>query len=376
MLAGSALIGWSAWTRQHGLIAWLAVGTYLVIWERRLFWRREGWCVWLPGATLIAGFTVWYRFVHGPTDVFEVSMRQVREFVGNPPWSSLPEIGLTCAVYLGSFVAALAVALPMSEWRRLGRRSVVVGLFTLWLMVSLIVYFYFERSVLFHDMRNVLTPFGLFVPNTYLLGSKPVLWGQTIAWGVTVLSALGLIALLQRIGGLEWQPHERPRWVTIRLCSLWQAWQMAYIAGTAPLLFDRHLLILLPSGVLLLVTLTPSQTTWNLGAFAAVMLPLGYYTLASSHDIHAESRLAFQAGRDLMAQGIPPARINGGYAFDGWDLYETHSGPVPVRPLPSWWGGRTWTLFIRGVLLPKPCWILPKRFGGQVWCIRQERSIM
>ena len=131
MLAGSALIGWSAWTRQHGLIAWLAVGTYLVIWERRLFWRREGWCVWLPGATLIAGFTVWYRFVHGPTDVFEVSMRQVREFVGNPPWSSLPEIGLTCAVYLGSFVAALAVALPMSEWRRLGRRSVVVGLFTL-----------------------------------------------------------------------------------------------------------------------------------------------------------------------------------------------------------------------------------------------------
>ncbi len=342
LLVGSALIGWSAWTRQHGVVALLAVATYLVIWERHRLFRRDGWFALIPGGALIAGFTAWYRFVHGPTDVFEVSMRQAQEFAENPPWSSLPEIGLTYAVYLGSFVAALAVALPMSEWRRLGRRSIVVGLFTLWLMANLIVYFYFEQSVLFPYLRNVLTPFGVFTPNTYLLGSKSILWGQPTAWVVTVLSALGLIALLQRVSGLEWQPRERPRWVTIRLCSLWLAWQLAYIAGTTPLLFDRHLLILAPSSVLLFVTLTPLQTTWKLGAFAAAILPLGYYSLASSHDIHAESRLAFQAGRDLIADGVPAAKINGGYAFDGWHLYETHPGPVPVRPLPPWWGGRTW----------------------------------
>ena len=258
LLLGSALLGWSTWTRQHGIVAWLAVATYLALWERRLLLRREGWCALLPGAALSVGFGSWYRFVHGPTDVFEISMQQTYEFARNPPWSSLPEIGLTFAVYLGSFVAALAVALPISEWQRIGRRGVALGLIALWLMANLILYFYFERNLLFPYLRNVITPFGLFAPNTYLLGSQPVQWGQPTAWVITVLSVLGGIALLQRLSDAEWQPRERPRWVTIRLCALWLAWQVAYIVGTTPLLFDRHLLILAPSGVLLFVVLTPS----------------------------------------------------------------------------------------------------------------------
>ena len=112
--------------------------------------------------------------------------------------------------------------------------------------------------------------------------------------------------------------------------------------GTTPLLFDRHLLILAPSSVLLFVLLAPARTRWEWVPFAVVMVPLGYYSLASSHDVHAESRLAFRAGNDLIADGVSPAKINGGYAFDGWHLYETHSGPVPVRPLPPWWGYRIW----------------------------------
>ena len=208
----------------------------------------------------------------------------------------------------------------------------------LWLLANLIVYFYFERNLLFPYMRNVLTPFGSFAPNTYLLGSKSVLWGQPIAWVINAASVLGFIALLQRLSDAEWRSCERHRWVTIRLGAVWLVWQLAYIAGTTPLLFDRHLLILAPSSVLLFVMLSPTQTRWNSAACAAVILPLSYYSLASSHDVHAESRLAFQAGRDLIVQGVSPAKINGGYAFDGWHLYETHSGPVPVRPLPAWWG--------------------------------------
>ena len=345
LLLGSSLIGWSTWTRQHGVVAWLAVATYLVICERRFLIRREGWCALIPGGVLIAGFTGWYQLVHGPTDVFEVSMRQTHEFAANPPWSSLPEIGLTYAIYLGSFVAALAVALPLCAWRRLQRRSVVVGLFSLWLLSNLVVYFYVERSFLFPYLRNVITPFGLFAPNTFLLGAREMRWGEPTAWVITVLSVLGVIVLLQRLTDAEWRAAERPRRVSLRLCSLWLAWQLAYIASTTPLLFDRHLLILAPSSVLLFVLLSPPQTLWNCPVFVAVMLPLSFYSLASSHDVHAESRLAFQAGRDLIAAGVPPQKINGGYAFDGWHLYETFPGPVPVRPLPPWWGHRTWDQF-------------------------------
>lgn len=342
LLLGSSLLGWSAWTRQHGLTAWLAVATYLLVWERRLLFRREGLCILVPGAALIAGFMGWYRSVHGPTDVFEVSMQQVRDFASHPPWTSLPEIGLTYAVYLGSFVAPLALSLPMSAWLTLKRRSVIWGLFALWLLANLATYFYFARNLLFPYMRTVVTPYGLFSPNLYLLGSKSVIWGQPIACIITVASVMGFIALLQRLTDAEWRACEEPRWVTIRLGTAWLVWQLAYIAGTTPLLFDRHLLILAPSSVLLFVVLMPSQTHWDWVIGAAMILLLAHYSLASTHDVHAESRLAFRAGNDLMAEGVSPAKINGGYAFDGWHLYESHSGPVPVRPLPPWWGYRLW----------------------------------
>ena len=215
-------------------------------------------------------------------------------------------------------------------------------MFAVWLLANLIAYFYLERNLLFPYMRNVITPFGLFAPNTFLLGSRLRLWGQPIAWVITVASVLGFIALLQRFSDAEWRTSDRPRWVSIRLGAVWLVWQLAYIVGTTPLLFDRHLLILAPSSVLLFVMFAPPQIRWRWIPFVVVLLPMGYYSLASSRDVHSESRLAFQAGNDLIAQGTSPAKINGGYAFDGWYLYETHSGPVPVRPLPPWWGYRIW----------------------------------
>lgn len=337
LLLGSVLVGWSAWTRQHGVVAWLAAATYMSIWERRLIFRRQGWYALMPGAALVIAFLGWYRFVHGPTEVFEVSMQQAYEFAINPPWTSLPRIGLTYAVYLGSFVAVLAVSLPIAAWRHLKRRSVILGLVMLWLLTNLIYYFYFERNLLFPYMRNELTPFGFFDPNSIVLGSSDRLWGHPTAWAITALSVLGFIALWQRFSDADWRSCARPRWVTIRLCTLWLVWQLAYIVGTTPLLFDRHLLILAPSGVLVFMLLTPSQTRWNWVAFMAMLLPLAHYSLANSHDIHCVSRLAFQAGRELIANEVPPAKINGGYAFDGWYLYETHASSVPVQRIPPWW---------------------------------------
>ena len=52
--------------------------------------------------------------------------------------------------------------------------------------------------------------------------------------------------------------------------------------------------------------------------------------------------VAFQPGRDWIADAVSPQKINGDYAFDGWHLCETHPGPVTVRPLRPWWDYRIW----------------------------------
>lgn len=371
LVIGSVFLGWSTWTRQHGVVAQLGVATYLVLWDRRRLWQRVGTCALGPGAALTIGFAIWYQFIHGPTDVFQISLQQTRDFATNPPWSSLPEMGVTYAVYLGSFVMPLAVALPLAAWRNLGQRTVVLGLGMLWLLSNVILYLYFERNTLFPYLRMAITPFGLFYPNTYLLGSGEVRWGQATAWIITGLSVLGFIALLQRLADWShWTGTNRgvaeevrlqapnsqefgdgpmsARRVTIRLCSVWLAWQLVYIVATTPVLYDRHLLILAPSSVLLLGMLMPQPTVWGLTRFATVIASLGYYSLAGSHDVHAESRLAFQAGQELISHGVKPEKINGGYAFDGWHLYESYPGMVPVRPLPVWWRSQIWD-HLRGI---------------------------
>ena len=267
--------------RMPWVVGLLAVATYFALWERKRAFRREVVFALFPGVTLIAGFWCWYQFWHGPTDVFQMSMQQTRAFVADPPWSHLPEIGMTYAVYLGSFVAALAIALPLSEWRNLGRRATMLGLVCVWLLVNAVVFAFLDRNLLFPYMRNVISPWGVFSPNTFLLGSRELLFGQPVAWCMTALSVVGCVALIQRLSrGSSWPVGRSPivsaRWsVSVRLGSLWLLWQLAYIAGTTPVLFDRHLLILAPSSILLFVLRTPPNTSWNLVRFAIVAVPMG-----------------------------------------------------------------------------------------------------
>jgi hypothetical protein len=91
--------------------------------------------------------------------------------------------------------------------------------------------------------------------------------------------------------------------------------------------------------LILYVSLIPFSINLSGLRFIALLLPLAFYSVAGTHDIHAISRAAFSAGNRLIRSGIEAKWIDGGIAFDGWTMYEKSLSEATrgARDSDGWW---------------------------------------
>lgn len=97
------------------------------------------------------------------------------------------------------------------------------------------------------------------------------------------------------------------------------------------IMIDRYLLMFVPLMLLLLAigqSLPPSKFSW------AMAFMLSLFSIAATHDYLAWNRARHQGLHDLLAQGVSPKEIDGGFEFNGF--YKT--GPKrSMRGQKSWW---------------------------------------
>lgn len=124
-----------------------------------------------------------------------------------------------------------------------------------------------------------------------------------------------------------------------RMSMLLLGTQLAHLLVTSRFFFDRHLLILCPTAVVLFCALLDDRVAPKRAASAALLLAFALYGIAGTHDLHSVSRTAFQAGTALIEDGVGADRIDGGYAFDGWHVYERQAPNAPRRARgdDAWW---------------------------------------
>jgi hypothetical protein len=80
---------------------------------------------------------------------------------------------------------------------------------------------------------------------------------------------------------------------------------------------DRYLLFLLPSFVLLLLSLYQNQFRHSIPLVAWLLLiPCGLYSVATLHDAFATYRADLAAISELRAKGVPRTAIDGGFEYD------------------------------------------------------------
>ena|SRR5579872_4837395 len=369
LLAGSLAAGEAFLTRQNGVLVPAACFLYLLIFERRRSTLPILVSAILPVMVIVGMFTYWYQRIHGPTTAHLNSMREIIAFVSHPPLEDVPIIALAVFVHAGFFLLPLAMAVPLRAYRVsvLTARGALFCGFT-WIALNALAYYAFTADRIFPYMWNVLTPFGLFGCDEFIIGQRDLLWGKPLGLLIGIGSLLAGLALVQRSAFRDSRPAaipfagiaseapiatapasiiadsaDWPHGITTRFLLLLLGLQLAYVFATTPILFDRHLLLLAPTIILLFCVQSRQVTGLRIFRYLALLVPFMFYSVTTTHDLHALSRTAFAAGSDLTSDGVDPANINAGYAFDCWHTYERRVDSIHLlSQTPAWWHFDSW----------------------------------
>lgn len=122
-------------------------------------------------------------------------------------------------------------------------------------------------------------------------------------------------------------------------------------------LFDRYLLF--PSGLFVILIYlvqdgyvkkkTGSPLRLPLYVSVGLYITYGIFSTAATHDYLAWNRVRWESLYGLMKKGVPPTKIDGGFEFNGWYLYD---GAYKSTPDKSWWWVHDDLYVIGASLLP------------------------
>jgi hypothetical protein len=365
LLLSGAFIGTAALTRQLSLITTPAFAIVLCLDARRRHGARWLWpaarstvLLGLPAAALFLPFQLWYTRVHGATQANRETLGRIGEV---PAWRVIVHV-ISILHYAGLWLSPLALAALAR--RRLG--EIVTRRQGLWALVPLGGYAVARPLVgALSGLRadhpsDMLHPLMPYMGNVfYLVGTGPptitgVYWGQAPlphsgTWlGVllTMASTLGtvagaglLVTALRRARGAwagsgdEDARREMLRVLLLGFAGTYLLWHLA----TAPFIFDRYLLPLLPVVLLLGLDGAPPHLARSPLILACVALG-GAFSVAATHEYLSWNDARDRAVRALVAQGIPAEDIDGGFEVNGplhFEAYRKRTGQL--RDDTSFW---------------------------------------
>jgi len=200
---------------------------------------------------------------------------------------------------------------------------------------------------------NVLWDFGVgarTLPGSDLLPSEPLVTATLTALG-TFFGVLALMQLGSRLAH-EWT-RRRESSPDARACRLALVFLAAYLVPLAFQIpfFDRWLLPVIPpfTALLLLSGRVATPTPLRLTAPALALLTLLGLSTAGSHDMMAGHRAGWDLLSGLLARGVEPERIHGGFEFNGYYKYEPG---LPAELGPSAWIGEPYYVVSHAPAMP------------------------
>lgn len=244
----------------------------------------------------------------------------------------------------GLFLTSLVLAIPaLAAGVRIGRNDARTN--TVGFLGGLLVFLmgYWKAMFVFPHQPNVLTQYGLFLPDLFLPGDLPVvlpMWVcrllPALACGLGLKLLANWVLVFRQAGGRiprAVQPPDEARKATIVSALLPCAFALLYLLPIAVLvilhrdLFDRYALPILPFVVIAIVA--GWQRTGvekpGLGAYA-LLIAFSVYGIAITHDHFALSKARLKAVEVFEARGVSRDRFLAGYEHDMWWQASEHSG--------------------------------------------------
>ena len=344
-LGVAAIVGATFWIRQFAVVVFPAlIGAYLLelaLERDRAGLRRAapriGVAVLVYGAVVLAYFP------------FATSIGGIRTQMSGPVSGMLDFQPRVWALHLGTFLVYMAVFLcplfTLLRFKALSRwRAAIGGMFVGLAVSASVIQILNGTSGEYHHgeflhrtfpfMGNLIHPGGMgpiTLSDVYIFEKAQPRLPDGLWIGVEIvavlLSAYWVPFFANVSRGLE-RGIRREVFLfglLLTLGSLILVWQ-AY----ATRVFDRYYFPCLLGVALMLATLLESRLAGTPRGFvlkgAAWLVPLVLFTVLGLHDYFRWNEARWRLFNDAVAQGIDPARIDGGYEIDGWILKEPPAG--------------------------------------------------
>ena len=359
LLLGSGCAALAFLVRHPGILLPPAVLAYglLARWPARVLLRRAAAILVVP-ALAVAGYLLWSMHRGVPQE--QARLLDLVLHTGPSLWRSALLLVGYLLLYLGAATVPLTLGFGRAILRAAGPGwhssrlvllvwalavgGLVLGL--VWHGSQLPAYARWMPYLRYGTMLQVA---GVGPDN--LLGQRPHF--LTLPWriGLTALAAGGLCglgsSLLLRLLAARQRPPGSPGPIGVvillglsQLAGLFPT--TAHVLVSSWVAFDRYFLPLVPFAIVLglwaVRGLRPSPALLLLG-----LLGLGLFSVVGTQDWLASNRLRWQLGRELLARGVPPERIDAGMEWDGWELYERGRA---FRAPPRTVDGPFWTQII------------------------------
>jgi hypothetical protein len=390
MAAGLLLACLALLIRQTGLAIFMGFGVaYLAKYGLRLG------KVFLATVSVAGGFAVqilWNHFLMS-RHTLPASYGMQAIWVLSPhyyvSWHAVLPFGrglIDLSVYLGLFLLPLILLIVPRRLKALGQSRLVTLITPVFAVMGAYVLRYRRMPLL----PNVFYDLGLGPPtlqDAYLRALPSIPTAGKVFWAVvTFVGFLGAVALVAAtllvIGNMR---RFLPTLTGKReLLAILLASGLIYFVPLSILTFtgmgyDRYVLVLVPSGIVILFLLVNDVGRTKAKAGSLIM-PLAVvsllltcaFSIAGTHDYLSWNRARWQALNNLTTeQRVGPDDIDGGFEFNGWYLYDAN---YRVQPGKSWW----WVVRDNFMITfgPVPGFTEIKRYHFRRWLQPGEGSIL
>lgn len=298
-LAKTSPRAWLLWLLVGGVVPVLVLTTYLA-------WSRfGGGANWADSARTLTGtVSFWFQF--------DTPGVLVRRFA---------IASSTLAIYiLPLWLASLGGILYLRQGWSASARWQKIGIALVAILSVIALVRAATRNEWFPYLTDISTRAG-FRPYLAFFAEgagvhRPLILSADVSALLTVLAGLFGILLSGLIIG-RLRAHRTPPLTFVYLAT----GILALASLTFFTYFERYLLPLVP-GMILVVLDATRRVRWSVPAAALGVLLIGLVSVTFMRDYFSWNAARWEAGRALVAAGVPIAKIDGGYEWNGWQLYD------------------------------------------------------
>jgi hypothetical protein len=363
----AAVLGYACLIRQTAIIFVIALICSVVADSQTALLKRvrQTALVVLSAGVFIAGYYLWVASSGGSGSAVH------RKFELLQRLSSKQIIGNSYGIYFYSaFMILPALLFLFSSRHRISwnvTKKIGAGILAGWLVITIVglCWFYAHAdaqnlpSATFHArmpfLLNVLYDSGLgpiTLDPTYFGPSLTPL--HTNAWSIVTIAVaiaaiwMGSICVFGLIQLRKAQSLRRPLLIFSGMAWIGVvSFEIIFSHLEEGGLFDRHILTaVLPFCLLLILFAGAVERGENRIRFPVITIAcvalFAYmvFSVAATHDYMQWNRIRWDMGESLIAAGVDPLNIVGGFEFNAWHNYDAFSNRGDSSKVPPWWYDR------------------------------------